>query len=197
MHERAAPNPHPREAVAERNVKAILDAAERLMARGDSPSVSMVATEARVSRPTVYAHFPDRQQLVEAVVERTVSHVTSAIASAEPDEGEAAAALTRVVAASWAELSRHEVIRQAAARELSAEAMHRSHHAALTMLHQLLARGQADGSFRTDVPGPLLVNAALALIHTTADATRHRLLGADLAGAMAERLIDELWRGPG
>lgn len=84
-----------------------------------------------------------------------------------------------------------------AAAELSAEAMHRSHHAALTMLHQLLARGQADGSFRTDVPGPLLVNAALALIHTTADATRHRLLGADLAGAMAEQLIGELWRGPG
>lgn len=191
-----APTPHPREAVAERNLEAILDAAERLMSRGEPPTVSAVAVEAQVSRPTVYAHFPDRQQLVEAVVERAVSHVTAAIASAQPAAGSADDALKRLVAASWGELSRHEAIGQAAARELSAEAMHRSHHAALTMLQQLLERGQADGSFRDDVPEALLVSAALALIHATADAVRHGVLAADVAGGTAEQLIGALWGPP-
>ena len=163
------------------------------MARGEAPSVSAVAVEARVSRPTVYSHFPERQRLVEAVVERNVSRVTAAIASAEPAEGAAAEALRRLVGASWSELSRHDVIGQSAARELSAEAMHRSHHAALTLLHQLLERGQMEGAFRTDVPGDLLVGVALALIHTTADATRHGVLEADAAGRTAEQLISELW----
>jgi AcrR family transcriptional regulator len=190
-------NPHPREAVAERNLEAILDAAERLMARGEAPSVSAVASEAGVSRPTVYAHFADRRQLVEAVVERTVSRVTSAFSSAEPEAGVATDALTRLVAASWAELGRHELIGQSAARELSAEAMHRSHHAALAMLDRLLERGQRDGSFRRDIPGQLLVNAALALIHTTADATRHGVIDASVAGRIAEQLIGELWASRG
>lgn len=190
-------NPHPREAVAERNVEAILDAAERLMARGVTPSVSAVAAEARVSRPTVYAHFPDRQQLIEAVVERTVSHVTAAIASAEPGEGRAGDALARLVAASWAELGRHEVIGHVASRELSSEAIHRSHHAPLKMLHQLLERGRADGSFRTDIPAELLVNGALALIHTTADASRQGVVAHEVAGRTAEQLIGRLWREAG
>lgn len=190
-------NPHPREAIAERNVQAILDAAERLLARGEAPSISAVAAEAGVSRPTVYAHFPDRAQLVEAVVERTVSHVTAAIASAQPGEGAAGDALARLIAESWAEIGRHEAIGQAASRELSAEAMHRAHHAPLKMLHQLLERGRKDGSFRTDIPAELLVGAALALIHTTADATRNGALTDDAAGRTAQQLIGELWRASG
>jgi AcrR family transcriptional regulator len=185
---------HPREAVAQHNIEAILEAVERLMARGAAPTVSAVAAEARVSRPTVYAHFPDRLKLFEAVVERTVSQVIGAIASAQPADGPAAEALKRVVAASWAELSRHELIAQAAARELSAEALHRAHHAALAMLRELLERGQADGSFRSDLPVELLVSAALALIHTTADAARHGVLAPDAAGATVEQLISALWR---
>lgn len=185
---------HPREAVAERNLEAILDAAERLMARGQTPSVSAVATEAGVSRPTVYAHFPERLQLVEAVVERTVSRVTTAITSAEPEAGAALDALRRLLAASWAELGRHGAIGQAAARELTAEAMHRSHHSAMAMLQQLLERGRADGSFRADLPAALLVCAAIALIHTTSDASRQGVLDAEAAGRTVEQLIVEMWQ---
>lgn len=71
--------------------------------------------------------------------------------------------------------------------------MHRSHHAALSMLHQLLERGQAEGAFRADLPAALLVGAALALIHTTADAARNGVLATDAAGQAAERLIGDLW----
>ena len=90
--------PHPREAVAERNLEAILDGAERLLARHESPTISAVATEAGVSRPTIYAHFPDRQRLLEALVARTVGRVMEAVDSAQPQCGPALEATARVIA---------------------------------------------------------------------------------------------------
>jgi len=45
-------------AIAERNVGAILDAAEELLEERAAASISAVAARAGVSRVTVYAHFP-------------------------------------------------------------------------------------------------------------------------------------------
>lgn len=186
---------HPREAVAERNLEAILDGAERLMARGDAPTISAVASEAGVSRPTVYAHFPDRRRLVEAVVQRTVERAMHAIIAAEPEQGPALDALRRLTLASWEQLSRHQQIASAAAGELSTEATHRSHHAAIDALRRLIERGRGGGAFRTDLPAELLVTAALGLVHAVADANRQGVLDSDAAGAAAVTLISELWRG--
>lgn len=187
---------HPREAVAERNLQAILDAAEQLLARGEVPAISAVAAEARVSRPTVYAHFPDRRHLVEAVVARTVNGAMEAIAAAEPERGPALEALHRLIAASWAQLSRHEQIRAAAARELSTAAMHRSHQAAIGVLHSLVDRGRGEAAFRTDLPAELLVTATLGLMHAVADAVQTGVLESDAARATARTLIAELWQAP-
>ncbi len=191
----AESHPHPREAVAERNVQAILDGAERLMSRGDQPTISAVAAEAGVSRPTVYAHFPDRRQLVEGVVERTVARAMAAIVAAEPERGPAAAALHRLIAASWEQLSRHEQIAAAAAGELSTEAMHRSHQAAIGTLHRLVDRGCREGAFRSDVPAELLVTGGLGLIHAIAGAVRGGVLDREAAAAAADKLVTELWIG--
>ena len=46
-----------RRATAERNVEAILDAAESLLGDGEATSIAAVAGRAGVSRVTVYAHF--------------------------------------------------------------------------------------------------------------------------------------------
>src|SRR5258708_39401985 len=95
-----------RQAIAERNVAAILDAAQRLLERGEEPTISAVATEAGVSRPTVYAHFGDRSLLLESLVERTVSRSMAAIRSAHPDRGAAPEALQRGLAARWEDAAR-------------------------------------------------------------------------------------------
>lgn len=189
------PHSHPREAVAERNLEAILEGAERLMTRGDAATISAVASEAGVSRPTVYAHFPDRRRLAEAVVQRTVEQAMQAISAAEPEQGPALDALHRLTAVSWEQVSRHERIADAAASELSTDAMHRSHHAAIDTLQRLLERGRSEGVFRTDLPAELLVTAALGLIHAVADAARGGLLDSVSAGAAADTLVTELWRG--
>ena len=185
---------HPREAIAERNVQAILDAAERLLQHGEQPSISAVASEAGVSRPTVYAHFPDRRLLLQALVERTVKHAMSAIEAAEPDRGSAADALQRLIASSWQQLAGHDEMARAAARELSADAMRQSHASARDTIRKLIQRGRKDGSFRTDVPVGWLVTASLALMHAAAEAVRSGELSAQTAPKALSLTIADLMR---
>lgn len=58
-----------RRATAERNVEAILDAAAALLERGSQASIMAVATEAGVSRVTVYAHFATHEAATRPIRE--------------------------------------------------------------------------------------------------------------------------------
>jgi TetR/AcrR family transcriptional regulator, mexCD-oprJ operon repressor len=189
-------SPHPREAIAERNLEAILDGAERLLARHESPSISAVATEAGVSRPTVYAHFPDRQRLLEALVARTVGRVMAAVESAEPERGAAPDAAARLLAASWEHLARHQDMAAASAAELSPDAMRRAHSAARDAILALVQRGRAEATFRNDLPAQWLVTATLALIHGAAEEVRAGSMGSEEALGVLVRSAQELLEGP-
>jgi AcrR family transcriptional regulator len=189
-------SPHPREAIAERNLEAILDGAERLLACHESPSISAVATEAGVSRPTVYAHFPDRQRLLEALVARTVGRVMAAVESAEPERGPAPDAAARLLAASWEHLARHQDMAAASAAELSPDAMRRAHSAARDAILALVERGRAEATFRTDLPAQWLVTATLALIHGAAEEVRAGSMGSDEAPRVLVKSAQELLEGP-
>jgi AcrR family transcriptional regulator len=187
--------PHPREAVAERNLEAILDGAERLLERRETPSISAVANEAGVSRPTVYAHFPDRRQLLEALVERTVGRVMAAIRTAEPERGPADDAARRLITASWAHLARHQDMAAASAADLSPDAMRRAHGAARATIRALVDRGRQEGAFRIDLPAEWLVTATLALIHGAAEEVRAGSLDERAALDALLATVDELLAG--
>jgi AcrR family transcriptional regulator len=179
----AEPATDHRRAVAERNVAAILDAAERLLARGAPTSIVAVAAEAGVSRVTVYGHFPAREDILEAVVERATRGAAAALDAAEPERGPPREALDRLVAASWGELARHLSAGRAAAEQLSAGAIRRSHEPILDRVRALVERGREAGEFRTDVPAEWLVASTLALAHAAADEVRAGRLEPDAAGA--------------
>jgi TetR/AcrR family transcriptional repressor of mexCD-oprJ operon len=163
-----------RRATAERNVEAILDAAERLLERGMQPTIVAVAGEAGVSRVTVYAHFATREQLLEAVVERAVQRTTEALDAVEPEQGPPLEALQRVIDAGWRDLDRNNAIAQAAAEQLDPETLRQAHKAAHRRLRRLIDRGRRSGDFRTDVPAEWLVSAFHALIHAAGDDVRAR-----------------------
>lgn len=185
-----------RRAIAEHNLTAILDATERLLQRGEQPSISAVAAEAGVSRPTVYAHFPDRAALLGALVERTVRQAMSAIKAAEPDRGAADDALQRLISSSWQQVAGHDEIARAAARELSAEAMREAHESARGVIRRLIERGRRDGSFRSDVPVGWLVTASLALTHAAAEAVRMGELDAEAAPQALSLAVADLLTPP-
>lgn len=161
-----------RRATAERNVEAILDAAERLLERGAQPTIVAVAGEAGVSRVTVYAHFATREQLLEAVVERAVQRTTEALDVVEPERGPPLEALQRVIDAGWRDLDRNNAIAQAAAEQLDPETLRQAHKAAHRRLRKLIYRGRRSGDFRTEVPAEWLVSAFHALIHAAGDDVR-------------------------
>lgn len=161
-----------RRATAERNIEAILDAVGRLLERGTPASIVAVANEAGVSRVTVYAHFATREQLLEAVVERTVKRTMAALDAVQPEEGPPLEALARVIDVGWRDLDRNNAIAQAASEQLTAEAHKRTHQAAHRRLRKLIDRGRRSGDFRTDVPADWLVTAFHALIHAAGDDVR-------------------------
>ena len=165
-----------RRAVAERNVEAILDAAERLLERRTQATISAVAAEARLSRVTVYAHFPTRELLLEAVAERAIRTTTAALDAAGLDEGSAADALDRAMAVGWSALSRYGAIAQATAEQLSWDARRRLHETAIARVHGLVERGREQGDFRTDLPTEWLVASSFALIHAAGEEVRARRL---------------------
>lgn len=159
-------------AIAERNVEAILDAVEELLERRAQASISAVAAQAGVSRVTVYAHFPTGEALLEAAVERAVRRTMTALEAADPGDGPPVQALERMLAAAWRHLARYGAMAQAVAEQMSPEAVSRTHQAAHRTIGALLERGQADGSFRTDLPATWLVTSAIALIHACAEEVR-------------------------
>jgi AcrR family transcriptional regulator len=103
-----------RRADAERSIARILDAA--VDALGDDPEASMaeIARRAGVVRATVYVHFPTREALLEAVTERALAETAAVIAAAEPEHGEPADALARVVSAAWRKLGHYHADTRAA-----------------------------------------------------------------------------------
>jgi AcrR family transcriptional regulator len=154
-----------RRAIAERNASGILDAVERLGARGAAVNMAAIAAEAGVSRPTLYAHYKTIGDVVEAAVERSVEQSMAAFAAARLDEGPAGEALERMIEASWGELSKFQGLVRVAVETLSTGAVHRTHQAMIAPLHELIERGRREGAFRTDVPAEWLQTMYFQLVH--------------------------------
>jgi TetR/AcrR family transcriptional repressor of mexCD-oprJ operon len=186
-----------RRRIADRNVAAILDAAETLLERRAAVSIAAVAATAGVSRVTVYAHFATWQALLEAVVERAAHRTTDALEAADPDHGPPLAALERVVAAGWRELAHNTAIAQASAEQLSPAALARVHHPIGQRLGRLVERGRADGSFRTDLPATWLLTSALALAHAGAQEVRAGRIDETTALHLLTVTVRDLFTGPG
>ena len=159
--------PRPVRADAARNVGAILDAAERLLAADVSASMAAIAEAAGVGRVTVYAHFSNRAELVEAVLARAMTQAEAELRGVDTS-GDPREALRRLVTASWRIVDRNRWMLAAAKGEL-AEAGIRTHHdRVLRRVSSVLARGQREGVFRQDLPRPWLLTVGYTLMHAAA-----------------------------
>jgi TetR/AcrR family transcriptional repressor of mexCD-oprJ operon len=186
-----------RRATAERNVEAILDAAQAALERGSRISISAVAGEAGVSRVTVYAHFAGLDELLAAVVERAVRQATAAIEAAEPEKGPPLEALDRVIAAAWRELDRNRAVAQATSEHLGAVEVARAHEPAMRPIRELVARGRREGAFRADVPEQWLVTACFALLHACGDEVRAGRMDAERALEVVTTTMRDVFAGGG
>lgn len=185
-----------RQAVAARNIEAILDAAEALIVSGAALNFSAVAAKAGLSRPTVYSHFPGRAELISAVMERSVRLAVAAIESAGPAEGPPSDALERVIRSAWDQMARHHAIAGALGSEVPTHSRHAAHRDAVSLFEHIVARGQLDGSFRQDLPLVWLVTACLALMHAAAGVVQSGRMQAPAACDALTVSVIELCIGP-
>jgi TetR/AcrR family transcriptional repressor of mexCD-oprJ operon len=181
-----------RRADAERSVAQILDAAVDALASDPEASMAEIARRAGVVRATIYVHFPTRESLLETVTERAIAEVTQAMAAAEPDRGDPAEALQRVLEAAWRELGRFHALVRINTRRPQAE-LRRLHRPVLALLQPLIERGQRAGAFRSDVPTAWHLSILLALIHAaSAELESKRLPPAEIESALVTTVLGAL-----
>jgi TetR/AcrR family transcriptional repressor of mexCD-oprJ operon len=178
IHNPSPPAQPRRRADAERSVARILDAAVDALASDPEASMAEIARQAGVVRATIYVHFPTRESLIDAVTERAIAEVTRVIEAAEPERGEAADALGRVITAAWRALGRFHAL-VAVNTQLSQDELHRRHGPVLAMLAPLIERGQRDGTFRPDVSATWHLAMILALVHAASAQLRAGHLAPD------------------
>jgi AcrR family transcriptional regulator len=170
--ERPGADPAPRgrrRADAERSITAIIEAGLRCFVARPDVSMSDIAREAGVSRVTLYAHFPSREALLDAVLELAVTEASAALDTDDRSDLPAREALVRLLHSSWRILDRHGSLRSAVAQGLPETRVREQHERVLDRVRALIVRGQREGAFRTDLPRDWLVTVMYSLLHATAD----------------------------
>jgi AcrR family transcriptional regulator len=181
-----------RRADAERSVERILDAAVDALADDPEASMAEIARRAGVVRATVYVHFPTREALIDAVTERAMSEVIRVIEAAEPQRGEPADALRRVVTETWRTLGRYHALIELNT-QLPQPELHQRHRSVLATLEPLIERGQRAGSFRPDVPAAWHLSMLMALVHAaSAELRAGRLAEGQVEAAMLASVLGAL-----
>jgi hypothetical protein len=92
---------------ARRSVEAILNAACAVLGERPNASMEEIATSAGVTRQTVYAHFPTRDALVGAIIEKAGAEALGALDAARLDTRAPAEALTGFLDIGWQFLRRY------------------------------------------------------------------------------------------
>jgi len=124
-------------------------------------SVDDIARAAGVSRQTVYAHFPTREALLDAVIDRASAEVAAAFDAAGLDDLPPAAALARLLETGWQVAARYPLAWHLPPVSPGQDA---SRHApVLDRMLELISRGQESGELDTTLPPGWLLTASLAL----------------------------------
>jgi AcrR family transcriptional regulator len=187
-----------RRADAERNHAANDDAALGLFVARPEATMAEVAAAAGVGRVTLYAHFPSRQALLDAVVARAVAETVAEPVDEVPPGATASEAVRAMVRSSWRSLHRFGRLSAMVQRELGPERLRGHHGPVLDEVETLVERGRADGSVRDDVPRTWLVTTIYSLVHAAAEEVEAgRLDPADAPDVLEATLLPALAPQPG
>lgn len=180
---------------ARQSIAAVVDAAIGTLGERPDASMDEIARAAGVSRQTVYAHFPSRDALVDAVIERATAEFTALLDGVDLDQAPPAQALTRLLEAGWQIAGRYPFLWLQPAVDPGKDA--RRHAPVLDRMLAIVRRGQASGDFDDSVPAPWLLSASLALGRATEDEVKAgRMTIEQATRAMHQSVLRLLGAGP-
>lgn len=155
---------------ARRSRASILDAAVEVLNVDLDASVETIARTAGVTRQTVYAHFPSRDQLLAGVLDRLTEDAVAAMDAADLDTGPATDALLRLLDAARQTSGRYPVlVQKLGSLPVSPHADRRRHAAVADRLKGVILRGQGTGEFDNELSPDWLVAVTVRLGHAASE----------------------------
>ncbi|MFY1577298.1 TetR/AcrR family transcriptional regulator [Verrucosispora sp. WMMD703] len=175
---------------ARRSIAAVLDASVALLGRQPDASMEEIARAAGVSRQTIYAHYPSRSALLEAVTQRVTAEVARELGGVDLDRGSALDALGRWVDASWALLERYPVLLTPAIAASGNGDERERHEPVVGGLLRLFERGRRCREFDRAMPTTWYVAAIIGLGHAAGrEVTAGRMTQAEAGAAFRESVL--------
>ncbi|WFE95325.1 TetR/AcrR family transcriptional regulator [Micromonospora sp. WMMD987] len=165
--------------VRSRTRRAILDAAVTLLIQEPAASLGDVATAAGVARTTVYRYYPERTDLLTAIVADVEEQLEAAAGRARLNDGPADAALERLCSEYFGLGDRLRLLEAPHMADLVDWEQEHEYDRALL---RLIERGQSDGDFDRGVEPKWAQHVIWALLyagwqHVTEDrAAQHQAL---------------------
>jgi AcrR family transcriptional regulator len=163
-----------------RSIDAIVQAAAECLGSNPEASLSEIARAAGVGRVTLYAHFNSRAEVVDAAMSRAIDRGNEVLDTVDLT-GDPLLALARYIEAGWHLVDQARALLAAAQRELSAGRIRELHAGPAARVETLVARGRAEGAFRTDLPIAWMVNVLHTVMHSATEEIRAGRLTPDHA----------------
>lgn len=180
-----APN---QRADAQRNRARILAATVTALHKDPDASVADIAAEAGVGRMTLYGHFQNRPELIDAALAESIEQGEEVLRRV-PLDGDAGEAFRRLVASSWTLVDQARNLLAAAQKELPASRIRDLHERAEARMRNLLIRGQREGTFRDDLPVTWMLTTTHVLMNGAAEEVRTGRVDAREAPVLIDAIL--------
>lgn len=176
-----------RRADAKRSATAILDAAVDVLNKQPGASIEDVAEAARVTRQTVYAHYPSREALLSAAIDHVSTEAVADMDAALLDADPPTETLLRLANIGWRTYERYPRLLQMSAQDPHAEQTR--HDPVRERLERVIKHGQDTGDFDPQLAPTWLATVTMALGHAAADDIAADRMPADQATTAIEQTI--------
>ena len=149
-----------------------------------------IAAASGVSRQTIYAHYPSRDALLQAVTRHITAEVAHGLGGLDLDSGSATDALGRWLDAGWAVLERYPVVLTPAVVAAAGGDERERHEPVTGGLLWLIERGRRLREFDRTMPTTWYLAAIIGLGHAAgAEVAAGRMTAADAGAAFRESAL--------